>query len=155
METEFLLSVKGVQRHDQEEPQVIELTTEASLTGEDGVLYLRYAESALTGLEGTVTCFELHQNKVVLRRTGSVRSEMVFIPGQVHESLYDTEQGALLITIRTLELEDEMTLEGGSLHVGYSISIEGLGMGQIDYYLNVRRREPARADPREDKEREK
>ncbi len=151
METEFLLSVKGVQRHGQEEPQIIEMTTDASLTGEDGVLYLRYAESALTGLEGTETCFELHPDKVVLRRTGSVRSEMVFALGQVHESLYDTEQGALLITIRTRELEDEMTLEGGSLHVGYSISIEGLGMGQIDYYLNVRRRNPAK----EEKDREK
>ena len=151
METEFLLSVKGVQRHGQEEPQIIEMTTDASLTGEDGVLYLRYAESALTGLEGTETCFELHQDNVVLRRTGSVRSELVCALGQVHESLYDTEQGALLITIRTRELEDEMTLEGGSLHVGYSISIEGLGMGQIDYYLNVRRRSPAK----EEKDREK
>lgn len=151
METEFLLSVKGVQRHGQEEPQIIEMTTEASLTGEDGILYLRYAESALTGLEGTDTCFELHRDKVVLRRTGSVRSEMIFALGQVHESLYDTEQGALLITIRTLELEDEMTLEGGSLHVGYSISIESLGMGRIDYYLNVRRRSPAK----EEKDREK
>ena len=151
MTYDFLLKVKGVQKYEDREPETIELTTEADLRGEDGVLYLRYAESELTGLQGTETIFELHRDKVVLRRTGSVRSEMIFALGQVHESLYDTEQGALLITIRTLELEDEMTLEGGSLHVGYSISIESLGMGRIDYYLNVRRRSPAK----EEKDREK
>ena len=48
------------------------------------------------------------------------------------------EDGALMITIRTTAVEDEMTLIGGSLHVSYEITIEGLGMGQIDYWLRVR-----------------
>lgn len=138
MACDFLLQVKGVQKYRDQEPDTIELTTEASLTGEDGVLYLRYAESELTGLRGTDTIFELHRNKVVLRRVGAVTSEMIFIPGQVHQSLYNTEEGALLITVHTTAVEDEMTLAGGSLHVSYDITIEGLGMGKIDYWLEVR-----------------
>lgn len=138
MVCDFLLDVKGVQKYRDQEPDVIELTTEASLTGEDGVLFLRYAESDLTGLKGTDTTFELHRNKVILRRTGAVTSEMIFIPGEVHQSLYNTEEGALLITVHTTAVEDEMTLTGGSLHVSYDITIEGLGMGRIDYWLKVR-----------------
>lgn len=138
MVCDFLLDVKGVQKYHDQEPDVVELTTEASLTGEGGVLFLRYAESDLTGLKGTDTVFELHSNKVVLRRTGAVSSEMVFIPGEVHQSLYNTEEGALLITVHTTAVEDEMTLIGGSLHVSYDITIEGLGMGRIDYWLTVR-----------------
>ena len=138
MAYEFLLNVKGVQKDRDQEPDVIELTTEASLSGEDGVLFLRYAESELTGLRGTDTIFELHRDKVVLRRVGAVTSEMVFIPGQVHQSLYNTEEGALLITIRTTAVDDEMTLTGGTLHVAYDITVEGLGTGQIDYWLTVR-----------------
>ena len=138
MAYEFLLNVKGVQKYRDQDPDVIELTTEASLSGEDGVLFLRYAESELTGLRGTDTIFELHRDKVVLRRVGAVTSEMVFIPGQVHQSLYNTEEGALLITVRTTAVEDEMTLGGGTLHVSYDITVEGLGTGQIDYWLNVR-----------------
>ena len=138
MTYDFLLDVKGVQKYEDREPETIELTTEAALSGEDGVLFLRYQESELTGLQGTETCFELHRDKVVLRRVGAVRSEMLFIPGQVHQSLYNTEEGALLITIRTTEVEDEMTLTGGSLHVGYDITVEGLGTGRIDYWLDVR-----------------
>ena len=137
MTCDFLLDVKGVQKYEDREPETIELTTEASLTGEDGVLFLRYAESELTGLQGTETVFELHRDRVVLRRTGAVTSEMVFLPGQVHQSLYNTEEGALLITVRTTAVEDEMTLAGGSLHVSYNITVEGLGMGQIDYWLKV------------------
>ena len=140
MACDFLLQVKGVQKYRDQEPDTIELTTEAELTGSEGVLYLRYAESELTGLRGTNTSFELHRDKVVLRRDGAVSSEMVFIPGQVHRSLYNTEEGALLITIRTIAVEDEMTLEGGSLHVSYGITVEGLGAGQIDYWLTARRK---------------
>ncbi len=138
MVCDFLLDVKGVQKYHDQEPDVIELTTEAALTGEDGVLYLRYAESDLTGLKGTDTTFELHGDKVILRRSGAVSSEMVFVPGEVHQSLYNTEEGALLITVHTTAVEDEMTLNGGSLHVSYDITIEGLGMGRIDYWLKVR-----------------
>ena len=138
MACDFLLHVKGSQQYQGREPDTIALTTEASLTGEDGVLFLRYAESELTGLQGTETTFELHRNKVVLRRSGAVSSEMVFVPGQVHESLYNMEEGALMITVRTMAVEDEMTLSGGSLHVSYAITVEGLGTGHIDYWLTVR-----------------
>ncbi|MBQ1371454.1 MAG: DUF1934 domain-containing protein, partial [Oscillospiraceae bacterium] len=108
------------------------------LQGENGVLYLRYAESELTGLAGTTTLFELHRDRVILRRTGSVTSEMVFVRGEVYESLYNMPEGALMITVHTTAIDDEMTLEGGSLHVAYDITIEGLGMGKIDYWLSVR-----------------
>ena len=43
MTCDFLLNVKGVQKYEDREPETIELTTEAALTGEEGVLYLRYA----------------------------------------------------------------------------------------------------------------
>ncbi len=138
MTYDFLLDVKGVQKYEDREPETIELTTEAALSGEDGVLFLRYQESELTGLQGTETCFELHRDKVVLRRKGAVSSEMVFVPGLVNQSLYNTDEGALLITVRTTAVEDAMTLTGGSLHVAYGITVEGLGTGQIDYWLNVR-----------------
>ena len=138
MTCDFLLDVKGVQKYEDREPETIELTTEAALTGEDGVLYLRYAESELTGLQGTETCFEMYRDKVILRRKGAVASEMTFAAGLVNQSLYNTEEGALLITIRTTEVEDEMTLGGGTLHVAYDITVEGLGTGHIDYWLIAR-----------------
>lgn len=139
MRPDFLLTIRGTQRYSDREPETIELTTEAELHHADGVLYLSYPESALTGLQGTVTTFALHPHRIVLKRTGTVNSEMEFELGKVHQSLYETGHGALLITIRTTAIEDSMTLEGGSVRVAYNISIEGLGMGSIEYLLHAKR----------------
>ena len=75
-----------------------------------------------------------------------VTNEMVFIPGEVHASLYNTPEGALMITVHTTAVEDEMTLMGGTLHVAYNITVEGLGTGRIDYWLSVRPKHPPKPD---------
>lgn len=142
MKPDFLLTIRGTQRYADQEPETIELTTEAELRHENGVLYLSYPESALTGLQGTVTTFALHPHRIVLKRTGTVNSEMEFELGKVHQSLYETGHGALLITVRTTAIEDDMTLEGGTVRVAYNISIEGLGMGSIEYQLRAKRLAP-------------
>ena len=128
-----VVSIRGTQTYEGREPEVIELTTEGELYEKDGVVYLAYAESELTGLEGTLTTFSLREDRVSLVRTGRVESAMEFTVGQVDESLYDTGMGALLVTIRTLAIENNMALTGGNLHVSYKITIESFGSGQIDY----------------------
>ncbi len=79
MKHEFLLTVHGYQHYENQTPDLVELTTEAELTAEGGVLYLRYNETELTGLVGTVTTFEIHPHRVVLRRSGTLVSEMEFM----------------------------------------------------------------------------
>ncbi|MBR4131769.1 MAG: DUF1934 domain-containing protein, partial [Oscillospiraceae bacterium] len=69
---EVLIRLRGTQNYEQQAPDTIELTTEGTLRREENRLILSYKESALTGLEGTVTSFELENDCVVLRRTGTV-----------------------------------------------------------------------------------
>ena len=142
MKPEFWLTVRGVQEYDGIDPDTIELSTEASLTSEDGVLFLSYPESALTGLAGTVTTFEIRPDRVVLRRRGTVNNEMEFVPGEVRHSLYDFGHGALLVTVRTTRIDDNMTVDGGTLTVSYRLCLENLGSGKIEYRLSVRRLDP-------------
>lgn len=140
MKHEFLLTVHGYQHYENQTPDLVELTTEAELTAEGGVLYLRYNETELTGLVGTVTTFEIHPHRVVLRRSGTLVSEMEFMVGKTHQSLYDMGHGTLLVTVRTTEIDDRMGLNGGTLRVCYNITIEGLGTGRVVYALEVRRK---------------
>ena len=140
MKPKYLLTVMGYQHYENQEPDMVELTTEAELTAEGGVLYLRYNETELTGLRGTVTTFEVHPHYVILRRTGQLTSELKFMVGKTHQSLYDMGHGALLVTVRTIEIDDRLTLNGGTLRVSYLISIEGLGNGRIVYALEVRKK---------------
>ena len=56
MDKSVIISIKGVQSTDGEQPEVIELVTEGKLLdcGDAGYT-LTYQESQLTGLEGTLT----------------------------------------------------------------------------------------------------
>ena len=139
MKPEFWLTVRGFQQYDGIDPDTIELSTEASLTSEDGVLFLSYPESPLTGLAGTVTTFEIRPGKVILRRRGTVNNEIEFVPGEVRHSIYDFGHGAMMVTVRTTRIDDEMTVDGGTLTVSYRLCLENLGSGKIEYRLLVRR----------------
>ena len=148
MKPEFWLTIRGRQQYDGREPDEIELTTEATLTDEGGVLWLSYAESPLTGLEGTTTTFEIRKDKIILRRKGAVKNEMEFSVGEVHKSLYDFGQGAFLLTVRTTSIDDRMTVDGGTLVVAYRLDLEGIGSGEVEYRMEAKRKDPAahRAD---------
>ena len=89
MTKDVLIAIRGTQHTDGEEPQVIELTTDGTLTAEDGVLTVSYRESEMTGLDGVITTFRVENDRVILQRDGDLNSTMTFIEGEKTESLYD------------------------------------------------------------------
>ena len=52
-----LLSISGTQRFGEDAPETTELVTEGELARQGDALVLSYAESELTGMEGTGTTF--------------------------------------------------------------------------------------------------
>ena len=139
MKRDVLIRLQGEQQYDHQPPDRVELTTEGSLERVEGRLILSYPETELTGLEGTVTSFEMEDGRVILRRTGTVSSLMEFAVGEVNKSLYETPVGALLVTVCATAVEIHMDENGGNLKVSYAITIEDLGMGQIEYRLEIGR----------------
>lgn len=137
MALDVLIQLKGIQQYDEQPPDIIELTTEGKLWREDGKLLLSYEETELTGLAGTTTTFEVENGLVRLRRTGTASSLMEFALGTTHKSLYETPMGALLITVAATRIENNLDEHGGNLTVCYDITIEDLGMGQIESRLIV------------------
>ena len=83
-ENNVIISIKGTQSYEQQEDDVIELVTEGRLEREDeGHFTLSYQESEVTGLEGTLTTFQIEPERITLMRLGGVNSEMVFDPASV------------------------------------------------------------------------
>nr|WP_325212185.1 DUF1934 domain-containing protein [uncultured Oscillibacter sp.] len=140
-----LLTIRSEQRFEDTEPDSIELMTEGTLTptGEGG-LVLSYQESALTGLEGTTTTFEVRGPQVILSRTGSVNSQMVFEEGKQHTSLYETPFGELAIDIQTSRLRHSLTERGGLMDLRYSISVDHSVTGRNAFKIRVKRKHEAR-----------
>ena len=134
---EVLLRIRSTQRYDGEKAEKTEFLTKGSLSQEGDTLYLRYAESALTGLEGTTTTFAVQRDRVILTREGNLRSEMHFCVGERHESLYNTGIGVCMVTILTDKLLNKLRPNGGSLSVQYAISVEDAVVGTITYRIDV------------------
>ena len=132
-----MLSIKGRQTEVEQDPECIELVTEGTLEYRDGGWDLRYEESALTGLDGVTTTFRVEADRVVLERTGKLRSQMVFKEGVQHDSLYQMEFGALMITVCAERVWAQITPAGGVIDLVYSIQVEHDTAGQIDYHLDI------------------
>ena len=140
MKIPVVLSICGKQRYVGQDPEVIELVTEGELEYSAGGWDLRYEESDLTGLSGVTTTFRIEPGKVILKRTGKLKSEMVFQEGKSHDSLYQMEFGALMLTVRAQRVMFDLSEEGGMVDLIYNIEIEQNAAGEIDYHLEIRKK---------------
>ena len=122
MKRSVVLSIRGRQSYDGQEPEVIELVTEGTMEFHDGGWDISYEESELTGLAGVTTVFRVEPGKVTLIRTGKLNSRMVFQQGITHDSLYQMEFGALLLSVEATSVYYDIVPDGGV----------------IDYHLDIR-----------------
>lgn len=138
MKQAVVLFIQGRQRYENQEPEVIELTTEGTMEFHGGGWDISYQESALTGLEGVTTTFRVEPGKVILTREGALNSQMVFQEGVDHDSLYQMPFGALLLTVRATSVFFDIVPDGGTIDLSYNINIENTEAGVIDYHLDIR-----------------
>ena len=138
MKRTVVLSIRGTQHYEDQEPEVIELVTEGTMEFRAGGWDISYEESALTGLEGVTTTFRVEPGQVILTRTGKLNSQMIFRQGESHDSLYQMEFGTLMLTVEAKFMYFDILPEGGSIDLTYGISIENTQAGIIDYHLDIR-----------------
>ena len=138
MKQEVVLAIRGRQSYEDQEPDVIELTTDGTLEFRDGGWDISYEETALTGMEGVTTVFRVEPDKVILTRTGKLRSQMIFQKDVIHESLYQMDFGAMMIAVCAQFLYFDITPEGGMIDLVYHIEIENSACGTVDYHLDIR-----------------
>ena len=133
-----LLFIRGEQYFDDVDPDATELTTEGTLELTEKGLLLTYQETALTGMEGTTTTFEVSGPQVILRRVGSVNSQMVFQEGRRHLSMYNTPYGAMAIGVNTRHLLADLSDKGGDIEIDYAIEIDHAIAGRSVFQIKVR-----------------
>lgn len=138
-ENNVIISIKGVQYSAEQEEETIELVTEGRLEvdGEAGYT-LSYQESEVTGLEGTLTTFQIEKDRITLLRLGEFNSQMVFEQGRRHLSMYNTPYGALSVGVNTREMEAHMGAEGGEIRIAYDVEIDHAVTGMNTFEIHVR-----------------
>ncbi len=138
MMKKVMLAIQGRQAYQDQEPDCIQLMTEGTMAFRDGGWDISYEESDLTGMQGVTTTFRVEPDQITLTRTGALNSQMVFRQGVPHDSLYEMEFGALMITVRATNLFFDLTPEGGVIDLIYDIEIEKSALGVVDYHLDIR-----------------
>ena len=138
MEKNVVISIKGMQKYNDTDPDVIELVTQGRLTREGGSYTLSYQESELTGLEGTLTTIQVDGEQVTLMRVGEFTSQMVFQEGRRHLSMYNTPYGAMAIGVNTRHLLAELNDQGGDIEIDYSIEIDHALAGRNVFQISVK-----------------
>lgn len=138
MKYPVMLSIQGKQTYLDQEPDTIELVTEGVMEQLDGgVWQLTYEESELTGLYGVITSFQIEPGKIILDRTGRLSSQMIFQEGVFHTSLYQSEFGALMVTVCAKSVKSSISPNGGTVELVYGIEIEQSTAGVIEYHLLI------------------
>lgn len=140
MKSAVVLTICGKQFYDEQEPEVIELVTEGTLEPIDGGWEICYEESNLTGMEGVTTTFRIEKDQITLTRTGRLQSQMVFRVGVLHQSLYQMEFGALMITVCATSIQWDVNGNGGTVDLTYGIDIEQSAGGVVEYHLDIQKK---------------
>lgn len=138
MKQEVWITVRGEQYFDGVDPNETELTTLGTLEDTEEGWLLSYEESELTGMAGTVTSFAIAPERVVLRRSGSVNSEMIFEEGLPHTSLYEMAMGTLTVDVHTESLRARISGHGGLLEIRYQIAVNHHVTGKNCFKVRVK-----------------
>lgn len=135
---DVIISITGIQNDANGERDSVELVTAGQYGFENGESRFTYEESELTGLNGTRTTFTISPMGVVLRREGSLNSEMVFQQGRKNYFLYETPYGSATMGVDTRRIDTSLGEHGGSLELDYNIDFNHTPMGRNKFRINVK-----------------
>lgn len=135
-----IINIKGFQDYEHMNSDDIGLLTEGTLASTPFGWELAYQESALTGMEGTLTTFLIEPERVTLLRTGPVCTQMVYELGRRHHSLYSTPYGNMEVGITTSLMDVAMDADGGHMNIDYAIELDHALMGENRFRITVRKK---------------
>ncbi len=123
LKKDVMITVDSKQEHPDQDAEVMNFITEGSYYKKGGNYYITYAESPVTGLDGTTTTLKIEPESITLIRHGNVSSLMVFKKGRKHTSGYETEYGTIEVGVTARKLSVDMNDFGGHFNVEYILEV--------------------------------
>lgn len=134
----FIINISGYQQSFIEaDKDNVEMTTTGDFSYEDGLYYIDYDETEMSGMEGTQTSIEIGSDYVSIQRSGAMNTDMLFMQGRKTYSMYHTPFGELLVGIYTSKLEIVTHDRCCTLYIEYDIEINDKPNGRNSIEINV------------------
>ena len=136
----MIISIFAVQKgSDEDETKTsYEVRGKYGADGTEGVIHFFYDEPESGGMGETVTHFLVNGDNAVIKRTGSVESEMRLTVGQDVPFEYSTPYGILNMSARARHMKHDLMEHGGKLELRYDIYYGGEILGRNEFILNIR-----------------
>jgi len=133
-----LISIKGLPMCSVDDNDAFELMTDGEYRHTDNISSFSYIESALTGIDGMLTTFDVEPQRIVLRRGDGLTGDMIFDEEEKHHFLYDTPFGAILMGIDTHSIKKNMSEDGGNLEIRYDIEVDNVAVSQNLFKIDIK-----------------
>lgn len=105
------------------DPERTEITPDGFLKISDSETVIMYSEQTESGK--VVSDIIITENSVTVKRRGAVVSDMVFIEGESHKSLYEVPPYSFDTEIFTKKIRNNMTRDGVRIDIFYSMKMGG------------------------------
>ena len=133
-----VVTLVGTQRDALGEETRIELITAGHYYEKNGVQYLVYQDTEVSGLEGTKTMLKVYDQYVVLVRMGSVKQRQEFRLGTKSISTYETPYVTMEMGILTKNMELALRVPAKNIHIRYELEINGQWQSTNTLSISVR-----------------
>lgn len=131
------VSVVGTTTIDGEKDKT-ELVTEGEYVNRNGKYMLRYKEHLADFGTDCSTIIKIDEGTVVMTRSGSANTQMIFENGKRHMSHYETPLGSFTIGVSTDKLDIMVDENGGSVEIDYILDINSSAQVENNLKLNIR-----------------
>ena len=138
MKQDVNICIKGVYTAE-EEQTTTELYTVGSLCKKNGHYYLTYRESETTGFEGCTTTMKLEDDRVTVIRRGPATAHLILQKGERSDGRYEMMGSLMDIGVYTDGMENQMTEEGGRLHLKYTMDMNASLLSENELDISVTR----------------
>ena len=117
MQYDVTITVRGEQEYEDMGRDHTDLTVDGVFADTPEGWTLVYDEREIR------TEFTIGAQRVVLRRSGALKSEMVFEVGKTHTTVYEMPFGVLPMEVSTDSIRQKLSERGGLLEIRYRITV--------------------------------
>lgn len=137
LKKDVLIALNSQSVHDGTPDDPVEMITAGRYYKKNGVYYISYQETVITGGDPGRTTVKVEPDQVTILRFGPISGQLVFQRGKKHLSHYDLDVGSLSMGIYTRILEKSFDDRGGHLRLHYDVEIDNLLIGETSLELQV------------------
>lgn len=123
----------------EDEVERIEITVDANYLDDGTRVSMTYHESELTGMQGATTTLTYQKNNpslVSMLRHGTVKTALVFEPGNRHFCVYQTEIMPFEVCVLTKAVDNAIETEG-RLFLDYTVELRGAQAEHTRFQMRV------------------